>query len=353
MRLGLGEGRGTLGKRRPLVKRLRGGHPSKLSKPLEPAVAGDERARRDELPVLPAHPADDRFGRDRSALRLPPFLRRQVGKGPEVRKVRRLLRRAELNTVCEEARCPNLGECFAQRTATFMIMGKDCTRACGFCKVGTARPTPLDAGEPERVAEAARALGLAHVVITSVNRDDLPDGGAAHFVATVEAVHRALPDSEIEVLTPDFCGDLEAVHSIAASPLAVYNHNIETVPRLYPRVRPRARYEWSLALLRAVADAQPGVAVKSGFMVGLGESFDEVLALLADLREAGVNLVTAGQYLRPSLVQVPVATYWTEEAYARLRAEGEAMGFDHVFAGPFVRSSYNAAEALRATRGGE
>lgn len=308
--------------------------------------------QRDELPVLPAHPPGDRFGRDRGALRLPDFLRREVGKGEQVRQVRRLLRSNALNTVCEEARCPNLAECFAHKTATFMIMGRDCTRACGFCAVGTARPAPLDPDEPARVAEAAAALGLAHVVITSVNRDDLEDGGSHHFRATVEAVRARLPASAIEVLTPDFCGDAEAVRRVADAPLDVYNHNVETVPRLYARVRPRARYERSLAVLRQVAAEHPRLVVKSGFMVGLGETPDEVRVLLDDLRAHGVNIVTIGQYLRPSLKHVPVVEYLREEAYEVYRAHGRALGFDHVFAGPFVRSSYNAAEALRHARGG-
>ena len=305
---------------------------------------------REELPVLPAHPEGDRFGRDRQALRLPEFLRRPIGRGDDVRGVRQLMRREGLHTVCEEAKCPNLAECFANRTATFLIMGKDCTRACGFCAVGTAVPKPLDPSEPERVAQASAELGLEHVVITSVNRDELPDGGAAHFRATVDAVHARLPQAAIEVLTPDFCGDLTAVEQVAAGPLAVYNHNVETVPRLYRRVRPRARYDWSLSVLNYVATTHPQVVVKSGLMVGLGETRDEVFALLADLRQAGVQVVTIGQYLRPSLTHVPVVEWLTEEAYAVYRAHGEALGFAHVFAGPFVRSSYSAAEALRHAR---
>ncbi len=308
---------------------------------------------RDALPVLPAHPPGDRFGRDRAALRLPPFLRRPVGRGEEVRAVKRLMRRQKLHTVCEEARCPNLAECFRHGTATFMIMGENCTRACGFCAVGTAVPAPLDPDEPANVAEAAAALGLEHVVITSVNRDELPDGGSAHFRATVEAVRARLPDAAIEVLTPDFCGDREAVRRVASAPLDVYNHNVETVPRLYARVRPRARYPWSLGVLKQVAEEHPDVVVKSGLMVGLGETRDEVFALMDDLREAGVSIVTMGQYLRPSIRHVPVVEYLREEAYAIYREYGAALGFDHVFAGPFVRSSYNAAEALRHARAGQ
>ena len=299
---------------------------------------------------LPAHPEGDRFGRDRKALRLPDFLRRPIGKGEQVQSVKRLMRKGSLNTVCEEARCPNLPECFSHKTATFMIMGKDCTRACSFCAVGTARPVALDPNEPEAVAEAAAELGLKHVVITSVNRDDLPDGGAAHMRATVEAVHRALPHADVEVLAPDFMGDLEATSLVAeAAGLAVYNHNIETVPRLYSRVRHKARYERSLRVLKHLADNHPHLKVKSGLMVGLGEEREEVFALMEDLRDHGVHIITIGQYLRPSLKHMPVAAYITEEEYEGYRARGLLLGVEHVFAGPFVRSSYNAAEALRST----
>ena len=296
--------------------------------------------------ALPAHPPGDRFGRDRAALRKPDFLKRPVGKGAAVVALKQRLRAAGLVTVCEEARCPNLDECFKRGTATFLIMGKDCTRACGFCAVGTARPAPLAADEPQRVAEASRSLGLDHVVVTSVNRDDLPDGGAAHFRAVVDALREALPQGKIEVLTPDFCGDLDAVRRVAAGPLDVFNHNVETVSRLYSRVRPKARYERSLDILRCVATEFPAVKVKSGLMVGLGETREEVFALMADLKAAGVQIVTIGQYLRPSLVQVPVAEYLTEPVYAAYREHGQALGFEHVFAGAFVRSSYNAAEAF-------
>jgi lipoic acid synthetase len=307
---------------------------------------------REELPVLPAHPVDDRFGRDRTALRLPEFLRRTVGKGDRVRALRRMLRTRGLHTVCEEAKCPNLAECFAHRTATFMIMGKDCTRACGFCAVGTARPGPLDADEPRQVAEAAAELDLAHVVITSVNRDDLDDGGSGHFRATVEAVRARLPEVTIEVLTPDFCGDLEAVRRVARGPVDVFNHNVETVPRLQSRVRPRASYARSLAVLETVAREHPETTIKSGFMVGLGETVDEIYALMDDLKAHGVDIVTVGQYLRPSLKHVPVMAYLEEKAYDAFVAYGREIGLGSVFAGPFVRSSYHAAEALREAQGG-
>ena len=309
--------------------------------------------RGEPLPVLPGHPENDRFGRDREALRKPDFLKRPLGKGEAVSQLKRKLRSGSLNTVCEEARCPNLGECFSHGAATFMVMGRDCTRACGFCAVGTAKPSALDADEPARVAEAAADMGLSHVVVTSVNRDDLPDGGAAHLRAVLNALRARLPGATLEMLTPDFCGDLDAVRVVATGPLDVFNHNVETVPRLYARVRPKARYERSLSVLRTVATELPGMVVKSGLMVGLGETVDEVKALLDDLRANGVRVVTIGQYLRPSLVQVPVVEYLTEAAYGVYVEHGQRLGFDHVFAGPFVRSSYNAAEALRHARAAE
>ena len=316
---------------------------------LSPAPAAPPSSCAPTPPLtLPAHPEGDRFGRDRAALRLPESLRRPVGKGEQVAAVKRLMREGDLHTVCEEARCPNLQECFSHGTATFMIMGKDCTRACSFCAVGTARPGPLDPEEPASVARAAARLGLRHVVITSVNRDDLPDGGSAHMRATVEAVHEALPHATIEVLAPDFLDNLDDTRRVAtARGLAVYNHNIETVPRLYARVRHRARYERSLGVLRAVSEEFPQLKVKTGVMVGLGETREEMFALMEDLRAHGVHILTIGQYLRPSIKHLPVAEYITEAGYDDYRARGLLIGFEHVYAGPFVRSSYNAAEALR------
>ena len=232
-----------------------------------------------------------------------------------------------------------------------MLLGENCTRACGFCAVGTARPSPPDEMEPENVARAAADLGLEHVVLTSVNRDDLADGGAVHFVRTIEAVRARLPNSTIEVLTPDFEGDLCAVKAVADTSVNVFNHNIETVPRLYSRVRPRARYKRSLEVLRYVAENYPEKIVKSGLMVGLGESLGEVYDLMRDLYESGCDIVTIGQYLRPSIKHVPVNSYLKPEAYERLIQLGEGLGIKHVFAGPFVRSSYNAREAFLAAGG--
>ena len=299
---------------------------------------------------IAGHPENDRFGRDRSALRLPDFLRRKVGKGDTVRGLKRMLREQTVHTVCEEAKCPNLAECFSQNTATFMIMGPECTRACGFCAVTTAPTRPLDPKEPMSVAESAMRLGLKHVVVTSVNRDDLPDGGAAHFAETVGAIKQLVPDAEVEVLVPDFCGDQNALNSLLDAPIDVFNHNIETVPRLYPRVRSRADYRRSLDCLVRARERRPDIAVKSGFMVGLGERDTEVLRLMQDLKDNHVDIVTIGQYLRPSLKHVPVERYLKPEAYEKFVVFGQAIGITHVFAGPFVRSSYHAAEAYQATQ---
>jgi lipoic acid synthetase len=282
--------------------------------------------------------------------RLPVWARKP---GPLVRgarPLRVLLREQDLHTVCEEARCPNLGECFSRGTATFMLLGDRCTRRCGYCSVGTARPLPPDPGEPARVAEAAARLKLRYVVLTSVNRDDLPDGGAAHFAATIREVRRALPGARVEVLTPDFEGDRAAVGVVLDAAPDVFNHNIETVPRLFRRLRPQGRYPRSLDVLRAAKDLRPGQLTKSGLMVGLGESDDEVRAVLADLRGAGVDTVTIGQYLRPTRRHEPVHRYVTPLAFAGFEQEALGLGFRTVYSGVFVRSSFNAEEVHR--RGG-
>jgi len=281
-------------------------------------------------------------------LRLPAWARPVSPLAPGTRGVRVLLREKALNTVCEEARCPNLGECFSRGTATFMLLGDRCTRRCSYCSVGTAKPLPPDAGEPQRVAEAAVRLGLRYVVLTSVNRDDLDDGGAAHFAATVDAVRRALPQAGVEVLTPDFKGDRRALAAVLAAAPTVFNHNIETVPRLFGRVRPQGRYRLSLDVLAAARELRPDVPTKSGLMVGLGESDDEIRDVLRELRENGVQIVTIGQYLRPSRQHEPVDRYLRPEAFEALAAEARAIGFPTVYAGVFVRSSYNAFEVFRS-----
>jgi lipoic acid synthetase len=264
--------------------------------------------------------------------------------------VKSLLRERGLSTVCEEARCPNRTECFEKKTATFLICGDVCTRACGFCHVSSGRPAPLDPGEPEALVAAARTLGLTHVVVTSVDRDDLPDGGAAHWARVVRALKEDDPSRTVEVLTPDFLGDGAAIDLVADALPHVFNHNVETVPRLYPTVRPKAIFERSTSLLARVKERHPGTTTKSGLMLGLGETDEEVLVLLRVLRAVSVDVVTIGQYLRPSAWNLPVAEYATPERFDAIRREAAAMGFAHVFAGPFVRSSYRAEEALAAAR---
>ena len=260
-----------------------------------------------------------------------------------MRRVRDLLERLQLQTVCQSAHCPNIGECFAHGTATFMVLGRVCTRRCRFCAVGHGRPEPVDSGEPARVAEAAVALGLRHVVVTSVTRDDLADEGSGQFAATIEAIGAA-SDATIEVLVPDFHGRVECLERVLAARPDVFNHNVETVPRLYPRVRPEADYRRSLGVLRYAHD-HGDAATKSGLMVGLGESHDEVCQVMADLRAAGCDALTMGQYLRPSESHLEVERFVTPEEFDTYREEAEGLGFAAVAAGPFVRSSYHA-EAL-------
>jgi lipoic acid synthetase len=253
--------------------------------------------------------------------------------------------------VCEEARCPNRGECFARGTATFLLLGDVCTRACGFCDIANGRPLPVDPLEPSRVRAAVQQMGLRFVVLTSVDRDDLPDGGAAHFAATIRAVHSLAPPPGIEVLTPDFRGNLDALAVVVEAAPDVFNHNVETVPRLYTQVRRGARLDRSLGLLREAKRLSPALTTKSGFMLGLGEREPEVLDLLERLREASVDIVTIGQYLQPSRENLPVVAYLPPGVFDRYREAGEAFGFRHVFSGPFVRSSYRAEEALLAAGG--
>lgn len=279
---------------------------------------------------------------------LPAWIRERKLQLGSLHEVRSLLRQGRLSTVCEEARCPNRTECFARKTATFLICGDVCTRGCGFCNVESGRPRPLDPGEPASVAQACAELGASHVVLTSVDRDDLPDGGSAHWVKVVEAVRTVPQVKTVEVLTPDFQGDPEAIDRVADARPEVYNHNVETVPRLYPTVRPKARFDRSTSLLARVKERHPGTITKSGLMLGFGETDDEVLAVFAALRGAGVDVVTVGQYLRPSRWNLPVVAYATPGRFDALRDAALGMGFAHVFSGPFVRSSYRAEEALAA-----
>jgi lipoic acid synthetase len=277
---------------------------------------------------------------------LPPWIREKKLRLAELHEMKARMRRGNLSTVCEEARCPNRTECFERRTATFLICGDVCTRACGFCHITSGRPRPLDPGEARELVRAAREMGLAHVVVTSVDRDDLVDGGSAHWAAVVRALKEDDPARTVEVLTPDFGGVAEQIDRVADSGPDVYNHNVETVPRLYPSVRPKAEVRRSLALLSGVKSRHPTMTTKSGLMLGLGETDDEVLELLQALHGAGVDIVTVGQYLRPSAWNLPVVEYATPERFAKLGDEGRTLGFRHVFAGPFVRSSYRAEEFL-------
>lgn len=280
--------------------------------------------------------------------RLPAWLRKPETAFVALHEIKRELRRLALHTVCESARCPNIHECFHRGTATFMILGDMCTRGCGFCAIPKGRrPPPPDPQEPANVAELARRMNLRHVVVTSVNRDDLPDGGAAHFAATIRAIRGVLPQAAVEVLTPDFLGDLEALATVLEADPDVFNHNVETVPRLYPRVRPQARYDRSLSVLAFASGRRDGPLVKSGLMVGLGETPEEVQAVMRDLRAAGVAILTVGQYLQPTRRNLPVAEYVRLEQFEEYRKAGLKLGFTAVFSGPFVRSSYMAEWVTR------
>jgi lipoic acid synthetase len=273
--------------------------------------------------------------------RHPPWLKVRAPGGPGFTETMATVRELGLHTVCQEARCPNIGECWGHKTATFMLLGDTCTRNCGFCAVAHGRPLIVDPEEPGRVASAVARLGLRHVVVTSVDRDDLPDGGAAHFAATARAIRELLPACRVEVLVPDFKGRLESATEVAAAPIDVFNHNLETVPRLYKRVRAGAGYERSLAVLERAGE-RPGLLTKSGLMLGLGEREDELLCVFSDLRRIGCDILTLGQYLRPSADQLPVERYVAPEEFASLRERALALGFRHVEAGPLVRSSYHA-----------
>lgn len=275
----------------------------------------------------------------------PEWLKKRLPRAAAIRGMEELLRERRLHTVCEGARCPNKGECFEAGTATFLIMGPDCSRNCRFCSVESASPRPLDPEEPANVADAAARMGLQHVVITSVTRDDLADGGAHHFVLTIGSVRERLREATIEVLVPDFQGRMASVDAVLAARPEVFNHNLETVPRLYPQVRPQANYRRSLDVLARAAARGESLA-KTGLMVGLGETPGEVEEVLGDVRRSGVQMVTIGQYLRPSRDHLPVVEYVTPGAFAAYRVYGESLGLQ-VEAAPFVRSSYRAEEGFR------
>ncbi len=286
-------------------------------------------------------------------LRKPPWIRVKAPGSKAYVETRNLMRRLKLNTVCEEAACPNIGECWSQKHATVMILGSVCTRACAFCNVATGKPDLLDPHEPENVARAVAEMGLNHIVITSVDRDDLPDGGADHFVRCIEEIHARAPETTVEVLTPDFLRKEGAIERVVAAKPDVFNHNLETVPSLYTRIRPGARYFHSLRLLDQVKKMDASIFTKSGIMVGFGESKDEVLQVMDDLRSADVDFLTIGQYLRPTPHHAPVVEYVTPEAFDEYRRLALAKGFLMVSSSPLTRSSYHADtdfEALRNAR---
>ena len=281
-------------------------------------------------------------------LRKPEWIRARAGGGERFHEIKRILRAAKLNTVCEEASCPNIGECFGHGTATFMIMGDMCTRRCPFCDVAHGRPQPLDPEEPRHLGETIAAMKLAYVVVTSVDRDDLRDGGAQHFVDCIRAVRELSPATKIEILTPDFRGRLDrALAILAAAPPDVMNHNLETVPRLYAQARPGSDYAHSLKLLSDFKSAHRGTPTKSGLMVGLGETNEEILAVMRDLRNHGVDMLTIGQYLQPSRSHLPVARYVHPDEFRMFGDEAAAMGFANAACGPMVRSSYHADRQAR------
>lgn len=275
---------------------------------------------------------------------LPDWIRERKLQLGELHEIKKRMRSGGLHTVCEEARCPNRTECFSRGTATFLINGRVCTRSCSYCSIAHGRPGVLDPDEPRQLVEAVVKMGLEHVVITAVDRDDLPDGGAAAFVECVRRLRELDDPPTVEVLTPDFRGDMAAVDSIIDARPEVYNHNVETVPRLYREVRRSGRYEWAMDVLCRVSERNASILRKSGLMVGLGETRDEIVAVLGDLREAGCQVVTIGQYLRPTPQQVEVKRYWAPEEFAELEKLGADLGLE-IFAGPFVRSSYRAEEA--------
>jgi lipoic acid synthetase len=283
--------------------------------------------------------------------RKPPWLKVRFPGGPNYMRLKSLMREERLHTVCEEAHCPNIGECWEAGTATFMILGDTCTRACGFCAIKTGRPDAApDKLEPVRVANAVAQMGLAHAVVTSVNRDDQPDGGASIFAATIRWIRRLSPGTSIEVLIPDFMGNWDALATVMSARPEILNHNTESVPRLYRRVRPKARYERSLELLRRAKELDPGTITKTGLMVGLGETEHELLQVFEDLLANNVEVLTLGQYLRPSAQHLPLVRYYTPEEFASLREQAVALGFRHVEAGPLVRSSYHAERQVDGLR---
>jgi lipoic acid synthetase len=279
-------------------------------------------------------------------LRIPPWLRVKLPESPNFSGTRELLKDLHLNTVCQSAKCPNCWECFSRKVATFMIMGSQCTRNCAFCNITPGRPQPLDPDEPRRVAEGAKRLGLRHVVVTSVTRDDLPDGGAGHFAATIRALRAAQPDCTVEVLIPDFQGDRDALKTVLDAGPDILNHNVETVPGLYDRIRPQAEYRQSLDLLARSKDIAPKIPTKSGLMVGLGETDEELLRAVKDLAAVRCDIVTVGQYMRPTREHPEVLRYVHPDVFEKYAEAGKKLGVPQMYCAPLVRSSYNAAKFL-------
>ena len=302
-----------------------------------------------DSPAKPRHP-EKAHRADTPVLRKPDWIRVKAPTSPEYQATRKIVRDHKLATVCEEAACPNIGECWAQRHATFMIMGEVCTRACAFCNVATGKPAPLDSDEPRRVGEAVAKLALKHVVVTSVDRDDLADGGAAHFAAVIRAIRAAAPDTTVEILTPDFKGKPGAVETILEDRPDVYNHNLETVPRLYAAIRPGARYFTSLQILSRVKELDPSMFTKSGIMVGLGETREEVLQVMDDLRAADVDFLTIGQYLQPTRKHAAVDRFVTPDEFKSYATAARSKGFAMVSASPLTRSSYHAGDDFARLR---
>jgi lipoyl synthase len=300
---------------------------------------------------MPFSPTRDRIDPqeiDTTPLRRPEWIKVRAPSGETYTWLQGLMRAKSLHTVCEEAMCPNMGECWGSGTATFLMLGDVCTRSCGFCDIKRGRPSPLDWLEPERVAQAVKAMELKHAVITSVNRDDRRDGGAPIFAMVIRRIRQLHPGCSVEVLVPDFKGSLEALQIVMQARPEILNHNVETVPRLFSAVQPQDRYEWAAATLSNAKQLEPEVLTKSGIMVGLGETIEEVKAVMRDQRSWGVEILTIGQYLQPSKKHLPIARYYTLEEFAELRDYGRELGFKWVESAPLVRSSYHAAEQVRA-----
>ncbi len=302
-----------------------------------------------DIPVVDADASksDDWTPDPKHPRRRPPWIKVRAPGGEEYEKIYGLMRSKALHTVCEEAQCPNLGECWGRGTATFLMMGDTCTRSCGFCDIKTGRPSPLDWAEPNRIAESVRAMNLRHVVITSVNRDERPDGGAPIFAMVIKRIRQLQPGCSIEVLIPDFKGSESALKIVMDAQPEILNHNVETVPRLFKMVQPQDNYEWTKATLGNAKKMDPMVLTKSGIMVGLGETFDEVVEVMRDLAELKVDILTIGQYLQPSKKHLPVDRFYTPDEFDRFKELGMEMGYKWVESGPLVRSSYRADEQVR------